>query len=193
MTTFESFKKFGLETRGFVGGILMVVGGALTLLGLAVVIADHMNDTFGLEGVARFIFLFIFFGGGLGMLFAGARVFLKDKKRVDGLREAYENNDCVMADIVSVRAQTSLDKSSDNMFTGVRYREYYLVECRYKDPSTGVAHIYYSPALYFDPTELIVAKQVPVYIDRDNEKNFFVDIYQAMTPVEIHKNGENVR
>ncbi len=47
MTTFESFQKFGLEPRGFVGGILMVVGGALTLLGLAVVIADHMNDTFG--------------------------------------------------------------------------------------------------------------------------------------------------
>ncbi len=98
-----------------------------------------------------------------------------------------------MADIVDVKAQTSFDKSSDNMFTGVRYREYYLVECRYKDPGTGVAHIYYSPALYYDPTELIVAKQVPVYIDRDDEKNFFVDIYQAMTPVEIHKNGENVR
>ena len=90
--------------------------------------------------------------------FAGARIFLKDKKRVDGLREAYENHRCVMADIADVRAQTSFDKTSDNMFTGVRYREYYLVECRYKDPGAGVTHIWYSPSLYFDPTELIIAR-----------------------------------
>ena len=112
---------------------------------------------------------------------------LKDKKRVDGLREAYENNCCVMADIVDVRAQTSNTKTSDNMFTGVRYREYYQVECHYKDPGTGVTHIYYSPSLYFDPAGMIIAKQVPVYIDRNNEKNIFVDIYQALAPMEIHR------
>ena len=166
----------------------MAQGALMTLLGLAVGIADLASDTFGLEGVALLIFLLIFFGGGLGLLFAGSRVFLKYKKRVDGLREAYENNRCIMADIVDVLSHTSFDKTSDNMFTGVRYREYYIVECRYNDPDTGVAHIYYSPALYFDPTELIIAKQVPVYIDRDDEKNFFVDIYQALAPVEIHQN-----
>ncbi len=71
------------------------------------------------------------------------------------------------------------------MFTGVHYREYYTVECHYKDP-TGVTHIYYSPALYFDPDGLITAKQVPVYIDRNDEKNFFMDIYQALAPVKVH-------
>ncbi len=187
MTTIESYKKFGLETRGFTGGILMAVGGMLTLLGLAVVIADQVYGTFGLEGAALIIFPLLFIGGGLGLVFAGVHMFLKDKKRVDGLREAYENNRCVMADIVDVRAQTSTTKTSDNMFTGVRYREYYLVECRYKDPGTGTTHIYYSRSLYFDPTELITAKQVPVYIDRDDEKNFFVDIDQALAPMEIHQ------
>ena len=187
MTTIESYKKFGLETRTFVGGILMAIGIALTLLGLAVVIVDHVDNSFGLEGAVMIVFLLVFIGGGLGLLTAGARVFLKDKKRVDGLREAYENNRCVMADIVDVRAQTSTTKTSDNMFTGVRYREYYLVECRYKDPGTGVTHIWYSPSLYFDPTELIIAKQVPVYIDRNNEQNTFVDIYQALAPMEVHR------
>ena len=188
MTTIESYKKFGLKTRSFVGGILMAVGCAFALLGLAVVIVDQNSGTFGLEGAVLIVFLLVFIGLGLGLAFAGARVFLKDKKRVDGLREAYENNRFVMADIVDVRAQTSTTKTSDNMFTGVRYREYYLVECRYKDPGTGVTHICYSPSLYFDPTGLIVARQVPVYIDRNNEKNIFVDIYQALAPMEIHDN-----
>ena len=188
MTTFESFKKFGLETRGAVGCILTAVGGALILLGVIVIAVDQANGTFGLEGAALIIFLLVFIGAGLGLISAGVHIFLRDKKRVDGLREAYENNRFVMADIVDVRTQTSTTKTSDNMFTGVRYREYYLVECRYKDPGTGVTHICYSPSLYFDPTGLIVAKQVPVYIDRNNEKNIFVDIYQALAPMEIHDN-----
>jgi hypothetical protein len=41
-------------------------------------------------------------------------------------------------------------------------------------------------AIYYDPTELIIAKQVPVYIDRNDEKNFFVDIDQALAPVQVH-------
>ena len=186
MTTFESFKKFGLEPRGFIGGVLMAVGCALTLLGLAVVIVDQVSGTFGFTGVALLIFLLVFVGTGLGVMFGGSRMFLKDKKRVDGLREAYENHRSVMADIVDVRAQTSTTPSSDNMFTGVRYRDYFIVECHYKDPGTGVTHIYYSPSLYFDPTNLINSKQVPVYIDRDDPNNIFVDIYQALDPVEIH-------
>ncbi len=44
-----------------------------------------------------------------------------------------------------------------------------------------------APACTLTPTEMIIAKQVPVCIDRDNEKNFFVDIFQAMKPVEVHR------
>ena len=185
MTTFESYKKFGLETQGAMGGILMIAGCAVTVLGLAVVIVDQVTGNIGLEGWMLPLFLFFFIGPGLALLFFGRRKFLRDKVRVDGLREAYENNRCIMADIVSVRHETSSQKTSDNMFTGVSYREYYVVECRYKDPA-GVTHIYYSPAIYYDPTELIIAKQVPVYIDRNDEKNFFVDIDQALAPVQVH-------
>ncbi len=187
MTTFESFKKFGLETRGAVGCILTALGCALILLGAIVIAVDQANGSFGLEGAALLIFLLVFAGAGLGLVFAGTRIFLKDKKRVDGLREAYENHRCVMADIADVRAQTSFDKTSNNMFTGTRYREYYLVECRYRDPGTGVIHIYYSRSLYSDPTEMIIARQVPVYIDRNDEENFFVDIDQALAPMEVHR------
>ncbi len=185
MTTFESYKKFGLEMEGAVGGILMLVGGAITILGLVVIIVDQVTKSIGLEGVMLALFLFLFIGLGLALIFFGRRKFLRAKVRVDGLREAYENNRCIMADIVGVLESTSLKASSDNMFTGVHYREYYTVECHYKDP-TGVTHIYYSPALYFKPDGLITAKQVPVYIDRNDEKNFFVDIYQALAPVKVH-------
>ena len=182
MTTIESYRKFGMETRGFAGCILMAAGGAVALLGLIVCIVDQVNGTFGLEGAVLPIVLLVFSGMAFGLVFPGVRLFRQDKKRVDGLREAYESGRCVMADIVAVRAQTSFDKSSDNMFTGVRYRKYYLVECHYRDPDTGVTHICYSRSLYSDPTERIIAGQVPVYIDRNNEENIFVDIDRALSP-----------
>ncbi len=186
MTTIESIRKFGLKTRGFVAGILAAIGSAFTLLGLAVLIADCVFGTFGLEGPVLYGFLLIFIGGGLGFIFSGVRMFLKEKKRVDGLREAYENNRCIMADIVDVRANTSTTKTSDNMFTGVHYREFYQIECHYKD-AAGRTHIYYSPSLYFNPEGMIISRQVPVYIDRDDENNFFVDIDQVLSPMEIHE------
>ena len=185
MTTFESYKKFGLEIEGAMGGILMIAGSAVTILGIVVVIVDQITGNIGLEGVMTLLFLFLFIGPGLTLLFFGRRKFLKDKVRVDGLREAYENNRCIMADIVGIHLTTSSQETSNNMFTGVHYREHYNVECHYKD-AAGVTHIYYSPALYFDPTGLITAKQVPVYIDRNNEENFFVDIDQALTQVKVH-------
>ncbi len=40
MTTFESFKKFGLEMDSAMGGILIIAGSAITVLGLAAVIVD---------------------------------------------------------------------------------------------------------------------------------------------------------
>ena len=181
MTTIESFRKFGMETRGFAGCILMAAGGAVALLGLIVCIADQVSGAFGLEGAALIVLL-VFFGIAFGLVFPGVRLFRQDKKRVDGLREAYESGRCVMADIVDVRAQTSSEKSSDNMFTGVRYREYYLVECHYRDPDTGVTHICYSRSLHSDPTERIIAGQVPVYIDPNNAENIFVDIDRALSP-----------
>ncbi len=186
MTTFESYKKFGLEMEGAVGGILMIAGSAMTILGLAAVIVDQITGNIGLEGVMLLLFLFLFIGPGLTMIFLGRRKFLRDKARVDGLREASENNRCIMADIVGVLESATTRKTSDNMFTGVQYRSHYNVECHYKDPA-GVTHIYYSPAIYYDPTGLITAKQVPIYIDRNNEKNFFVDIDKALAPVEVHR------
>ena len=66
MTTIESYKKFGLETRSFVGGILMAVGCAFALLGLAVVIVDQNSGAFGLEGAVLIVFLLVFIGLGLG-------------------------------------------------------------------------------------------------------------------------------
>ena len=124
MTTFESMRKFGLEFRGIAGLILTGAGCAVILLGLAVLAADMAGGTFGLEGAVLFAFLFVFFGGGLALILLGRHKFRKGKERTDGLKEAWENGRFVMADVVAVRKETSFEKVSDNMFTGVRYREY---------------------------------------------------------------------
>ena len=185
MTTFESFKKFGLEMDSAMGGILIIAGSAVTVLGLAAVIVDQVTGNIGLKGAMLLLFLFLFLAPGFVLVSIGVRKFRKDKKRVDGLREAYENNRCIMADIVGVHLTTTNDETSNNIFQGVRHRKYYTIECHYKDPA-GVTHIYYSPAIYYDPTGLINAQQVPVYIDRNNEKNFFVDIDRVLTTVKVH-------
>jgi len=52
--------------------------------------------------VMLILFLFLFLAPGIALFLIGRRKFLKDKVRVDGLREAYENNRCVMADIMGV-------------------------------------------------------------------------------------------
>lgn len=181
MTTFQSYKKFGLEMRGAVGAILTIAGCALMLLGLAVAIVDRVTGKFGLEGEILLIFLLIFMGMGVALLFFGIRMFLKDKERVDGLREAYENDRCVMADIAGIVRGTSSEASSDNMFTGVRYRKTYMVECHFRDPDTGRTRVCYSHAFYSDPAGMITARQVPVYIDRNDGNNIYVDIDRVLT------------
>ena len=178
MTTLESYKKFGLETRGAVGIVLAAGGCAVLLLGLGVIIAEGTTGAFGLEGAAPVMILLFFFVFGAALLLSGIRRFLKDKERVDGLKEAYENGRFVMADIAGVRPGIS-ETTGDNMFTGVSYRRAYTVECRYTDPA-GETRVFYSRTFWRDPTDMIVARQVPVYIDRNNEKNCFVDIDRAM-------------
>ena len=180
MTTMESFKKFGMEPRGVIGCALMGLGVFLALIGLAVVIVDRVTGKFGLEGVILIAVLLIFIGGGAGLFIAGRNNYLQDKKRIKALTEAWETRRCVMADIVSIREETSSEKTSDNMFTGVSYRKYYVVECHYTDPD-GVVHIYYRN-LYHDPTGKIKGTQVPVYYVPGDDKLIYVDIEQVMTP-----------
>ena len=50
----------------------------------------------------------------------------------------------------------------------------------FRDPATGKPHICYSQALYCNPAGMITSKQVPVYIDRNNENNLYVDIDRVL-------------
>ena len=59
MTTFESFKKFGLEMDSAMGGILIIAGSAVTVLGLAAVIVDQVTGNIGLKGAMLLLFLFL--------------------------------------------------------------------------------------------------------------------------------------
>ena len=47
--------------------------------------------------------------------------------------------------------------------------------------------MFFSRYLYFDPTGLFSSDEVPVYIDRMNEKTFFVDIDAVLPKVVVHR------
>ena len=61
------------------------------------------------------------------------------------------------------------------------------MECHYKNPDTGETHVFFSRYLYFDPSDMFTAKEVPVYLDRTNEKTAFVDIDAVLPKVVLHK------
>ena len=63
----------------------------------------------------------------------------------------------------------------------------YVVECHYTDPATGTVHVYYSRYLYIDVSDLLQSDQVPVYIDRMNEKIGFVDIDAVLPKIQVHR------
>lgn len=185
MTTFESYKKFGINTSGLLGLALSGMGVIFILIGSAFMIIDRLDSTSGMEGFALFLPLGVIVAG-LAMVLFGLRAYRKEKKRIDGLKEAYESGHCVMADIIGVRESISKRRVTNIFGTETYARKQFTIECHGLDPVTGKAHVYFSRAFNYDPTDMITGRQAPVYIDRNNEKNFFLDIDKALAPVEIH-------
>lgn len=54
----------------------------------------------------------------------------------------------------------------------------FYIECSYKDPYTEQTYLFRSEYLGFNPKSLIQVSEIPVYIDRENFKKYYVDIRQ---------------
>ena len=111
------------------------------------------------------------FAVGLGLL-------LSDIRRRTRMRRAYENGHYVMARITGVHEQRNVNMNG---------RSPTVVECHYTDPDTGIVHVYHSRYLYTDLSDLLQSDQVPVYIDRMDDRVGFVDIDAVLPEIRVHR------
>ncbi len=165
-------KKYGWTVKGILGMVFSPMGLLFLILGLS-----FWYYKVGSDPEDPQIFLYVFGGMGAAFFLAGLVLLLADVRRRALLRRAYEGGYYVMAEIAGVNAQKNVNMNGMNPI---------VVECHYKDPSSGVVHIYHSRYLYIHVDGLLQSDQVPVYIDRMNEDVGFVDIDAVLPAIKVH-------
>ncbi len=166
-------RKFGWTEKGILGMIFSPLGAFFVLLGLALysVGAGHSSED-------PMIFLCVFGGMGGAFLLTGLILLGTDFSRRSAMRRAVESGDYVLARIAGVQQRVNVNTGGTHPC---------VVECHYKNPDTGETHVFFSRYLYFDPSDMFTSQDVPVYIDRMDEKHAFVDIDAVLPKVVLHK------
>ncbi len=156
--------------------ILALVFAPMGLLFLVLGVAFHW---FGVGEDPRdpVIFLCVFGGIGLSFLAVGLGFAAAEHRRRAGIRRVLDGGEYVMARIVGVQRRGQVQVN------GVHP---YVAECHWHNKDTGEVHVYFSRYLYYDPTDLFTADEVPVYVDRMNDKVYYVDIDAVLPKVVLH-------
>ena len=169
----EAKKKLGWSEFGIVGFIFLPLGLIFLILGICLWAAKAGHDPNDPK-----IFLCVF--GGMGLLFTLIALGLLsvDLRRRAGMRRAINNGEYVMAKVTGVQAKTNIRINGSSPW---------VVECQYQDPSTGAVHVFHSRPLRFNPSELVLEKEVPVYINRFEPKETYVDIDAILPEIVVHR------
>lgn len=166
-------KKYGWSVPGLLGMIFAPLGFFFLVMGLL-----FWHFRVGTDPEDPEIFLYVF--GGIGSLFliAGLVMLLADVRRRAQLRRAYEGGYYVMAKIAGAGEQNSVSLNGRHPF---------VLECHYTDPDTGTVHVYYSRYLFVNVDDLLQSDEVPVYIDRMNDRVGFVDVDAVLPDIRVHR------
>ena len=166
-------RKFGWTEKGILGFIFSPLGAFFVILGMALYAAGAGNDP-----EDPMVFLCVFGGMGTLFLLLGLGFLGADLARRNAMRRAVDGGNYVMAKIVNVQKQLNVNAGGSHPT---------VVECHWKNPDTGETHVFFSRYLYFDPTDMFTSDEVPVYIDRSNEKAFYVDIDAVLPAIIVHR------
>ena len=166
-------RKFGWTEKGILGMIFSPLGAFFLLLGLVLYSAEA-----GHNSEDPMIFLCAFGGMGGAFLLTGLILLGADIRRRSAMRRALDSGDYVLARIAGVQHRVNVNTNGTHPC---------VVECHYQNPDTGETHVFFSRYLYFDPTDMFTSQEVPVYLDRMNEKIAFVDIDAVLPKVVLHK------
>lgn len=122
----------------------------------------------------KFSYLFIIIFGSVGFMFLciGLGFFLKNRigaHKLRKLRQESEPVDCIVSDIRIKNTVT------------VNGRHPYVVYVQYKDIFSSKNYILKSEMILDDPSQYIsIGQSVPVYIDSNNVKRYYVDVAALM-------------
>ncbi|MBQ6257403.1 MAG: hypothetical protein IJQ62_12240 [Clostridia bacterium] len=166
-------RKFGWTEKGILGMIFSPLGAFFVLLGLVLysVGAGHSSED-------PMMFLYVFGGMGSIFLLVGLGLLGADVHRRGVMRRAVNSGDYVLARIAGVQHRVNVNTNGTHPC---------VVECHYHNPDTGEMHVFFSRYLYFDPSDMFTSQEVPVYLDRMNEKTAFVDIDAVLPKVVLHR------
>ena len=166
-------KKYGWTAKGILSLVFLPMGLLFLPLGVGLWSAGVGDDP-----EDPLIFLLVFGGMGALFLLAGLILLLLDLRRRHLLRRAYEGGYSVQAKIAGMKDITSVNMNGGHPSQ---------LECHWTDPATGVVHVYYSRYLYHHVTDLLTSDEVPVYIDRMDERIGFVDIDAVLPEIRVHR------
>lgn len=167
--------KFSLSATDIIGLIFAPMGLVFIIIG-AVITVSAGSGKVQVDGDPK---LFIAIFGGIGALFfILGGIFLALMIRRRSIHNRLFSQGCyVLAQVTSVLPNYSIR---------VNGRCPYIAECSYTDPNTGVLHIFRSRNIYFDPTAIAMDAMVPVYVDPDNFRHYYVDIDSVLPEVQRH-------
>lgn len=165
-------RKYGWTEKGIIGFIFSPMGLLFLVLGLT------LSQTSAVAPEERLAFMICFVGMGAAFMLAGLALLFMDLRRRRKQRTAYEGGYHVMAKIAGFK---------ENYRVNLMGRHPVMVECHYADPDTGTVHVYYSRYLYIDVGDLLKSDEVPVYIDRGDDRVGFVDIDAVLPEIRVHR------
>lgn len=104
--------------------------------------------------------------GGVCLLVGGGMIYVP-------LQQA-RADDHLLHEGMPIQAQFQSVQFMSNI--AVNGRNPYRVLAQWQDPKTSRVHVFASHNLWFDPTSFIKQKEIRVFIERGNPKNYYIDL-----------------
>lgn len=161
--------RFKLPVEGVVGLVFAPIG--LLFLWIAFWGARAVRNGGMLAGFQNpTVFKWAFFGFGALFTLIGGACLYTAYKAIRTQKHAFENGRCIYADFIG---------TEEDMHVTVNGRHPYIAVLQYTDESGRLLE-FRSSSMMQDPTAQLAGQLVPVYVDRDDPENYYVDLQSVL-------------
>lgn len=158
--------KVGTGANFIVGLTFIIIG--VTFLPLGIVlnkVVENIED--------KKIFLYTFGGLGTVFLIVGCILFISILNKKRKFQQLLDEGYYVIAQICEIKPNYAISINGNHP---------YVIHCKYEEIN-GNIHIFKTRNLFFNPEDLLKSNSVKVYTDRNNFKNYYVDIDEILPTI----------